>query len=233
MLLDNKFIWSRTHTFRVLLAVACVTCGDLGARAQDAAANIDIGKNEIGAAPADFEFFPTGGTQNQWTVVRDATATAGSAIEHSGIISSEDRSPLAIYKPALLKNADISVRFKSIGGRANQGGGVALRVMTPDTYYLVRADARRDRVLFLRASNGETEEIAGVDADIAVNTWHTMAIRAEDDRFTVSLDGVWVFTAYDKTLFDPGRTALWTASDSITRFDSIAITPLTASEERY
>jgi hypothetical protein len=73
----------------------------------------------------------------------------------------------------------------------------------------------------------------GVDADIADNTWHTMAIRAEDDRFTVSLDGVWVFTAYDKTLFDPGRTALWTASDSSTRFDSIAITPLPASEERY
>jgi hypothetical protein len=231
VLLNSKFIWGRAHTFGVLLAVACVTCADLGARAQDAAANIDIGKNEIGAPPADFDLFPPGGTQNQWTVVRDATA--GSAIEHSGVISSEDRSPLAIYKPALLKNADISVRFKSIGGRANQGGGVALRVMTPDTYYLVRADARRDRVLFLRSSNGETEEIAGVDADIADSSWHTLAIRAEDDRFTVSLDGVWLFTGFDKTLSRAGRIALWTKSDSVTRFDSIAITPLPAAEERY
>jgi hypothetical protein len=233
MLLDKKFIWGRAHTFGVLLAVACVTCVGWGASAQNAAANIDIGTNEIGAAPADFDFFPTGGTQDQWTVVRDATATAGSAIEHSGMIDSEDRFQLAIYKPALLKNADVSLRFKAVGGRANRGAGVALRVKTPDTYYLVQADVRRDRVLFSRVSNGETEEIAGVDADIADNAWHTLTIRAENDQFTISLDGAWVVTAYDKILPDAGRTALWTNSDSITRFDSIAITPLLAAEERH
>jgi hypothetical protein len=49
----------------------------------------------------------------------------------------------------------------------------------------------------------------------------------------VSLDGSWVFTGFDKTLSQPGRIALWTKGDSITRFDSIAITPLPAVEERY
>jgi hypothetical protein len=173
------------------------------------------------------------GDPDQWTVVRDPTAAAGVAIEHSAIYASEETPPLAVYKSALQKNADISLRFKATAGKPNQGGGVALRVTTPETYYLVQADAHRDRVVFLRASRGETEEIVGVDADVAENAWHTLAVRAEDDRFTVSLDGVWVVTAFDKTLSDPGRVGLWTNADSVTRFDSVTITPLPTSEPRY
>jgi len=229
--LRSALMCGRTGILWAFLVVGCIICPKSGGSAQ--ATSIDIGKNEVGTRPADFDLFPSGATQDQWTVVRDATATAGSAIEHSGMIASEDASPLAIYRPVLLKNEDISLRFKAVSGKANRGGGVALRVMASDTYYLVEADARQDRILFLRTFNGESEEIAGVDADIADNNWHTLAIRAENDQFTVSLDGVWVVTAYDKILSSPGRTALWTNSDSVTRFDSITITPLPAAEERY
>jgi hypothetical protein len=34
-------------------------------------------------------------------------------------------------------------------------------------------------------------------------------------------------------LSKPGRIALWTKGDSVTRFDSIAISALSTSEERY
>src|SRR5229473_607664 len=77
-----------------------------------------------------------------------------------------------------------------------------------------------------------SEEIVGVDADIALHSWHTLTIRAKDDEFVVLLDGIWMFTAFDKTLSQAGRVALWTEGDSVTRFDSIAITPL-PTEERY
>jgi hypothetical protein len=82
-------------------------------------------------------------------------------------------------------------------------------------------------------SNGASEEIVGVDADIASHTWHTLTVQAKDNEFVVSLDGIWMFTAFDKTLSQAGRVALWTKGDSVTRFDSIAITPLPAAEERY
>jgi hypothetical protein len=103
----------------------------------------------------------------------------------------------------------------------------------PQTYYLIQLDALRDRVLFSLVSNGASEEIVGVDADIASHAWHTLTVRANDDEFVVSLDGTWAFTAFDKTLSRAGRIALWTEGDSITRFDSIAIAPLSASERRY
>jgi hypothetical protein len=197
--------------------------------------NVDIGANEVGAPPAGFDLMPSGdGKQGRWTVVRDATAAAGFAVERDGVGAIEDRSPLAIYKSALLKDVEISLRLKATGGKSDQGGGVAVRLMSPDTYYLVQVDALRDRVILLLVANGGSEEIVGVDADIAAHAWHTLVVRPEDDRFAVTFDGNWIFTGYDKTLSHAGRVALWTNGDSVTRFDSITITPLLpASEQRY
>jgi hypothetical protein len=107
-----------------------------------------------------------------------------------------------------------SVILKAAGGKSDQGGGVAVRLKTPESYYLVQLDALRDRVLFSLVSNGESKEIAGVDADIASHAWHTLAVRAKDDEFVVSLDGTWMFTAFDKTLSRAGRIALWTEGDA-------------------
>ena len=219
---------SRAQFLGVLLGVVCVVCPELGASAQNAATTIDIGRGEIGAAPAEFD-----GSQGRWTVVRDATAKAGLALEQSGVPTGEDRFPLAIYKTASIKNAEISLRLKAEGGQSDRGGGVALRLSSLQDYYLVQLDALRDRVLFFRVSGGASEEIAGVDADIASHFWHTLTVRAVDNQFTVSLDGAWVFTAFDKTLSKQGRIALWTKGDSVTRFDSIAINVLSPSEERY
>lgn len=228
MLLNIKSTWRRAHSFRVLLAITSVMWMELGASALDAAADIDIGKSAIGALPSEFDL-----SQGQWTVVGDATAAAGVAIEQTGVQATEDRFPLAIYKPSSLKNAEISLRLKPVGGKSDQGGGVAVRLSNSQNYYLVQLDALRDRVLFSRVSNGAFEEIVGVDADIASHSWHTLTVRAKDNEFVVSLDGIWVFTGFDKILSQPGRIALWTKGDSITRFDSIAITPLPTAEERY
>ena len=204
------------------------------ASAQDAATSIDIGTNEIGVPPAGFDLPPSGdGKQGQWTVVRDATAKTGIVIEKAGMQATEDRLPLAIYKTVSLKNVETSIRLNAAGGKSDQGGGVALRLRSPQDYYLVQLDALRDRVRFSCVSHGASEEIVGVDADIAPHSWHTLIVRAKDDEFVVSLDGSWMFTAFYKTLSQAGRIALWTEGDSVTRFDSIAITPLPTPEERY
>jgi len=53
-----------------------------------------------------------------------------------------------------------------------------------------------------------------------------LGLRAEGNRFTVSYDGRVVFAAFDDTYSDAGQVALWTKADSVTFFDTIAITPL-------
>ncbi len=101
-----------------------------------------------------------------------------------------------------------------------------MRLSNPQNYYLVRVDAQRDRVVFSLVSNGASEEIVGVDTDIASHSWHTLTVRAVDNESTVLLDGNWVFTAFDKTLSQAGRIALWSKGNSATRFDQIEIAPL-------
>jgi hypothetical protein len=176
-------MWGRAGVSCVFLAVACVPSPGMGANALGAATYIDIGTNEIGASPAQFELPPlSDGKQGLWTVVQDATAKAGLAIEKAGVQTTEGRIPLAIYKTASLKNAEISLRLKAAGGKSDQGGGVAVRLKTPESYYLVQLDALRDRVLFSLVSNGASEEIAGVDADIASHTGCSPSGSA-DSRF--------------------------------------------------
>lgn len=92
MFLRSESMWGRAHVFCALLAVACISCTELGASALDAATTIDIGTNEIGASPAEFELPPLRhGKQGSWTVVRDATAKTGIAIEQSGVQATEEK----------------------------------------------------------------------------------------------------------------------------------------------
>ena len=67
------------------------------------------------------------------------------------------------------------------------------------------------------------EQIDGVNTKVAGNVWHTLALKAQDDRFTIGFDGKTLFTTSDKTFAGSGKIALWTKSDSVTRFDQIAI----------
>jgi hypothetical protein len=214
----------RTPLLAAILAAALAAFPLPAAAARDARGNVDIGQNAR-ALTDYFDFVPAAeGEQLPWALVEDATAAGGVALEQRGTPTTANHS-LAVYKPASVEDAEISVRIKTTGAEEDQSGGIAMRLRVPDSYYLVEMDARRDRVVFLRVANGDAEEIVAVDADIATNAWHTLTVLAVDDEFVVSLDGVWAFTAFDKALSRAGRVALWTTTDSVTRFDSITITP--------
>jgi hypothetical protein len=225
-------IIDRVRLLAALLAAALVAFLPPAAAAQEAGGTVDIGQN-ASALTDYFDFLPAAEREQlPWALVEDATAVGGVALEQCGTPTAANHS-LAAYKSASVKDAEISLRIKATGGKEDQGGGVALRLTAPDSYYLVEMDARRDRVLFLRVANGDAEEIVAVDADIATNAWHTLTVRAVDDEFVVSLDGVWAFTSFDKALSRAGRVALWTATDSVTRFDSIAIAPPSPSAQHW
>jgi len=56
--------------------------------------------------------------------------------------------------------------------------------------------------------------------------WLTLGLKAEGDTFTTSFNGKVLFSTKDPTFAAAGGVALWTKSDSITRFDQLTITPL-------
>ena len=191
---------------------------------RSAATIIAIAKMDVGAPPTGFKFARTGqGSLGQWTVVNDATAFAGRVIEQSSPDRTDYRFPLAIFDAVTAKNIEVSVRFKPVAGRVDQAGGIAIRVIDSDNYYVVRANALEDNVRFYRVVKGRREQIDGVNTKVASNEWHSLGLKAQGERFTVEFDGKTLFKTSDKTFAGAGKVALWTKSDSVTRFDKIAI----------
>ncbi|HEY2135876.1 MAG TPA: family 16 glycoside hydrolase [Xanthobacteraceae bacterium] len=188
---------------------------------------IAIDTMSVGAPPADFDFGRTGeGGQAQWSVVADTTASSGRAIEQSSSERTDYRFPLAIYRPLSARNVDVSLRFKAVAGNVDRAGGIAVRLIDADNYYVVRANALEDNVRFYRMVKGRRQQVAGADVKVSAGAWHTLGLRADGNRFTVTFDGKDLYVATDDTMADAGRIALWTKADSVTRFDRIEIKTL-------
>ena len=188
---------------------------------------IAIERMTPGSPPAGFSFARTGrGSEGEWTVTADRTAAAGKVIEQTSTDRTDYRFPLAIHDSLSATNVDVEVRFKAVAGKTDQAGGIAVRLVDPDNYYVARANALEDNVRFYRVVAGRREQLDGANLRVSPNEWHTLGLRAEGQRFTVSFDGKKLFSATDRTFTEAGGVALWTKSDSVTRFDQFKITVL-------
>src|SRR5262249_2065834 len=155
----------------------------------------------------------------RWAVVEDASASQRRAIAQISTDRTDYRFPLAVYQPFSGVNQQVTLRFKAVAGTVDQAGGIAIRLTTPDDYYVGRANALEDNVRFYRLVKGRREQLAGANAKVLAKEWHTLALRAEGSRFAIAFDGKELFTATDTTFADPGKVALWTKADSVTHFD--------------
>ncbi len=66
---------------------------------------------------------------------------------------------------------------------------------------------------------------AGNSAKVSSGAWHTLTLRVEGDRLSVSFDGKFLLTHSDRTFAGSGKVALWTKADSVTHFDRSEIPP--------
>jgi hypothetical protein len=175
---------------------------------------------------SDFTLWRAGEGAGEWILVSDPTAAGGHAIAQVSKDRTDYRFPLAIYKPYSGKDLELSVHVRRVGGRVDGAGGIAVRVSRPDDCYVARVNALEDDVRFYRVVKGKREQLASANAKVSANAWHTLALKAEGDRFTVSFDGKALLSAQDGTFADAGKVALWTKADSVTYFDTISIMTL-------
>jgi hypothetical protein len=192
-----------------------------------AAQRVSFADAPLDGMPKDFVAALTGqGRPGKWAVVEDATAESGRALAQLDADTTDYRFPLAIYMPTFPSDVEATTRFKAISGKEDQAGGVVVRLIDRNNYYIARANALENNVHFFRVISGRRQELAGANTKVASGVWHTLALRAEGNRFTVSFNGKQLFTHTDRTFNSPGKVALWTKADSVTRFDWIEIKPL-------
>src|SRR5258708_6215703 len=195
--------------------------------AQTAPVLVDIAHMPAGTAPLGFQFARTGDrAAGGGRVCRDGTAPGGRALAPAGQDQTDYRFPPAVYQPVSARDVAVTVRFKPVAGTIDQAAGIAVRVISPDDYYVVRANALENNVRFYRVTHGSRRQLEGIDTKVAPGHWHTLGLRAEGNRFIVSFDGRELFFAEDDTYSDVGQVALWTKADSLTLFDRLEILTL-------
>ena len=108
----------------------------------------------------------------------------------------------------------------------DRAGGIAIRLVDPNNYYVVRANALEDNVNFYHVVEGTRRQIRGASARVTSDVWHTLGIKAERQEFTISFNGKSLFSVQDRTFTNAGKVALWTKADSVTSFDALEIRTL-------
>ncbi len=198
------------------------------AQAQGMAGSIDLSRYAVGPLPPDcLTSWRTGkGAIGDWQVVEDHSASQGKAIAQLSADPTDYRFPLAVYQPLRAQDVEASVRFKAVSGNGDRAGGLAVRLTDADNYYVVRANALEGNVNLYRVVKGRRQQMAGASAKVSSGVWHTLTLRAEGGRLTVSFDGKPLLTHSDRTFTGVGKVALWTKADSVTRFDRLEIRPL-------
>jgi Domain of Unknown Function (DUF1080) len=185
---------------------------------------IDFEKDEVDKPPKGFSFALTGqGKPGVWIVRKDDQAH-GNVLVQTDADKTDYRFPVAVYDDFTATDVDLSVQFKAISGKGDQGAGIVWRYRDPNNYYITRCNALEDNCTIYHVINGRRQAFLNHNVKVASNVWHSLRVEAVGDHFVVTYDGNKVLDAKDETFKNTGKVGLWTKADSVMAFDDFSIT---------
>ena len=187
---------------------------------------VSFESTRIGATPEIWTATLTGKGDSKWTVESDETAPSKSKILKQ---SGRATYPLLLKNDTNIRDGFIEVKFKAVAGSQDRAAGVVWRARDANNYYIVRANALEDNFVLYKTVNGVRSALDivgrkggyGVSVPVPANTWHTLRIEFEANRFKASFNGKQLFEVDDSTFTDAGMVGLWTKADSVTLFDQM------------
>ena len=208
---------------RIAAMVAVLTvCGPAQAAGPTGQSlRFDFEGDKVGGLPPGFSVAMTGkGAPPAWAVREDPSSPSGpKVLAQTSADGTDYRFPLCIASSLTTANVQLSVRFKPVSGKVDQGAGLVARFRDSGNYYVVRANALEGNVNLYKVVGGRRSEIAGKPAELRTGAWRTLDLTVEGDRLAVSLDGQALFEAHDATFKAAGKVGLWTKADSVIEFD--------------
>ena len=180
----------------------------------------------VGKLPADWTATQTGeGKGSVWKVLEDKTAPKGAKV----LAQTSPDGPatlfnLCIADKAKIADLDLSVAFKAVAGKKDQGGGPVWRYQDAKNYYVVRMNPLEDNFRLYKVVAGKRIQLATTKDDVVTpaNQWHTIRVVHQGDRIECYVNGKKMLEARDDT-FKEGKVGLWTKADAQTYFDDLAV----------
>jgi hypothetical protein len=194
--------------------------------AEDKKPLLQLSKNDVGKVPAGWTAAKTGtGEGSIWKVVADETAPSKSGF----VLMQTAEGPSSLFNVCVAegtnyKDVDLSVAFKAIAGKRDQGGGFVWRYQDNNNYYICRMNPLEDNYRVYKVTNGRrSAEFQDVTVKVPLNEWHTLQTKMTGDHIECFLDGKKILDVKDSSITAPGKVGLWTKADAQTRFDKFEV----------
>ena len=185
----------------------------------------DFEKEAIGTMPKGWTSARTGtGEGSVWTLVEDKTAPRGSTVLAQTAESPETLFNVCVADDTSFTDVEVTVAFKAMQGKKDQGGGVVWRYVDNNNYYIARFNPLEDNYRLYKVVDGKRIQLATKEAIKApAGEWHTLAVRMKGNEIVCHLNGKPVLEAKDDSFTKPGKVGLWTKADAQTYFDDFQV----------
>jgi hypothetical protein len=123
------------------------------------------------------------------------------------------------------RNGEISVRFKGISGRIDQGAGILFNLQPNGDYLTVRANPLENNVVLWKFEKGKRSSVVWIrNTPTPTRTWHDLKVRIAGAKIEGYLNGK---RFLEHTWSEPisGRVGLWSKADSYVFFDDYTVAP--------
>ncbi len=194
---------------------------------------IDFNNEKVGEAPSGFSTALTGrGRAGKWVVMKDnASPNQGNVLAQTDADTTGYRFPVCVYDGLTAKDVDVSVKFKPVSGKVDQGAGIVWRYQDKDNYYIVRANALEGNVVLYKVENGKRTDLPlvgkgrtyGMKEKVTSGEWGTLRVVAKGNLFEVYHSGKKLYEVEDETFKEAGKVGLWTKADSVIYFDDLQV----------
>lgn len=191
---------------------------------------VSINFDDVKAGGGDSRFLitETAGTGKTatWKVLKDEKAP--SKPNAFGIVKNSNYGHtfnLAIATKSKLKDLDVSVKLKAVGGKEDEGGGPIWRARDKDNYYIARWNPLEDNFRLYYVKDGRRRQLRSAKVHLDTKVYHTIRVTMVGQKIDCYLDGKKLLSATDKTFADPGMVGLWVKADGRTLFDDFVASP--------
>jgi len=130
------------------------------------------------------------------------------------------RFPVAVLANLTAGDVDLSVRFRPISGRVDQAAGLVWRFQNEDNYYVVRANALEDNVVWYKVENGRRSDLPvkgegrtyGKPSQVPSGQWGTLRVVVTGSKTPPSRERARWASGPRPTRSRISTTSLWSHS---------------------